>query len=590
MKRKKHMMLSTKLFRVYTVIYGILFSLVFLGIGLYIGINLNNKLRATQEQLIESMNKNVENFITEINDYSMTLVNYKPFKETVIKDLPQAKEKGQITSEYFKDLYLMAYKMIEKEYEVGVYTNDGYYIWLGNNYNVKRVSKYTGERFYRNYMPSGQFNVSHIKEHPLRDYVLNEKENTDYLSVIRTINIDNLFHKPQGFLEVHVPYEQLRKLFENTKNQSSDPLNVYIFDKTGTLIYGKDDKYQLQQFSNGEKIEIGRYRKGNERIYVSSFLSSNLYMVTVTPSVFINEALKQYVLVAIFIFVLFSIILTTINYKMAVKITTPLHAICEEVNQIDINKKDYAFTKIDTDIYEIYILKDTLWKMQSKLRNSLQEIIQLESYEVQSRLIALQSQIKPHFMYNTLMTIDALSQEHQHEQVSSVCQSLTSMLRYISSDKDEMVPLEQEVEHVDQYLTIMQERFPEIELTWNIPMDMMDIKVPKLILQPLVENSLKYKQGREIKITIDGYMDDGQWVLKVIDNGVGFTKESKDMVMALCQELADDYRHVSLEIDGMGLPNIYIRLHLLYGHQMTFIIYDDLDTGSCIEIGGAVVM
>lgn len=589
----KKMMLSTKLFRVYIVIYSILFSAVLIAVGLYIGDNLNKKMRTTQEQLLESMNKNIENFFVDMNDFSMTLVNYKPFKETMLTKLPEAYSKGETTSGSFKELYLMAYKMIEKEYEIAVYSNDGYFIWLGNTYSIGEVGTYKGQKFYDGYALYGQFNMDHITKHPLRDYVFSNTPtlaNRDTVAVVRTINTNNLFHKPEGYLEVHAPYSKLRGLFEDVMHQMEDDIKVYIFDEYGHLIYGKDDALQLSEFMDEEGVGVGRYRKGKELIYVSSMLSSNLYMVTSTPSVFLSESLRQYLIAAIIIFILFNLLLAWITYRIAIKITTPLNEICKEVDRIELGRKQeaYEFSTVETDIYEIDILKDTLRNMQNKLRLSLDEIIQLESFEIQSKLIALQSQIKPHFMYNTLMTIDALSQDHEHDKVSTVCHSLTSMLRYISSDKDDLVPLSEEARHVDQYITIMRERFPEIDISWDMPLEMMDILVPKLIIQPLVENSLKYKKDRGAHLEVEGTLKEDAWRIKVKDDGEGFTNNTINMIMALCKEMGNNYREVSLEIDGMGLPNIYIRLQLLYGKDMFFAIHKDVEDGSCIEIGGKV--
>ncbi|WP_157950005.1 cache domain-containing sensor histidine kinase [Vallitalea okinawensis] len=586
----KKMTLSTKLFKVYIIFYSLFFSTLLIVFGFYIGNNINEKLRVTQEQLLESMNKNIENFFVDMNDFSMTLVNSKQFKEITIRDLPDAYSNKESVSGYFKDLYLMAYKMIDKEYQVGIYDNEGHFTWLGNNYFITETDK--DHHFYKKYTPYGQLNIDHITEHPIvKSYdqtVSNEQ--TDTIAVIRTININNLFHKPEGYIEVHAPYNRLVTIIEDIVSKSEEDIRVYLFDENGRVIYGKDDFIELDDFQDSQGIGLGRYRKEDEMIYVSSLLSSNLYMVTSTPRTFMNTSLKQYLMIAVCVFILLNLLLMFITYRIAIKITTPLNAICNEVDRIelDLKKEEYNFKDINTDIYEIDVLKKTLKNMQEKLRASLEEIIQLESFEVQSKLIALQSQIKPHFMYNTLMTIDALSQEQEHDKVSNVCHSLTSMLRYISTDGDDLVLLSEEVRHVDQYVTIMKERFSQIDVEWDIPLEMMDIYVPKLILQPLVENSLKYKKDLGAHIKISGSLINNFWRIKVLDDGNGFDDDTIHYIMELNKEMGQNYREVSLEIDGMGLPNIYIRLQLLYGESMYFRIHKEVEEGSCIEIGGKV--
>ena len=108
--------------------------------------------------------------------------------------------------------------------------------------------------------------------------------------------------------------------------------------------------------------------------------------------------------------------------------------------------------------------------MSDDLQESLQEIIALKEYELHAKLLALQAQMQPHFLFNTLMNITSLAEEEGNERIYRICMNLTGMFRYISADNPEGVNLYEEIRHVENYVDIMKERFPESYVRIDIPL------------------------------------------------------------------------------------------------------------------------
>ncbi|MBQ8654909.1 MAG: histidine kinase [Clostridia bacterium] len=183
-------------------------------------------------------------------------------------------------------------------------------------------------------------------------------------------------------------------------------------------------------------------------------------------------------------------------------------------------------------------------------------------YNAEIRLYA--EQINPHFLYNALEYINLEVYNHHAENASMMIQALGDFLRIGLSFGHELIPLEREVEHVQAYIAIMNHRFRhEIGFTTDVPEELLQQRVVKIILQPLVENSVRHGfllEGSDAfieipTISLRGSVTDGVMSLSVIDNGVGFDVEHARRIM---HEDPSTQKHV-------GLSNVYHRLKLYYG-------------------------
>jgi two-component system sensor histidine kinase YesM len=228
-------------------------------------------------------------------------------------------------------------------------------------------------------------------------------------------------------------------------------------------------------------------------------------------------------------------------------------------------------------------------KMNTRLKESFDQLLLSRTQELQSKMTALQSQMNPHFLYNSLATISAMAYERTYEEIIVMCESLSDMMRYIAADESSMVDIQTEINYTEMYLTCMKLRYGNmISCTIEVDASIRGYKIPKLMIQPLVENAIKYstKISPPWNITIRGSIDQNRWIIEVIDNGPGFDEHELSRFYEKVNEMEQLNVLPALKLHGMGLLNIYTRLKLHYGNLMYFDIRNMPDQGAKVTIGG----
>ena len=186
-----------------------------------------------------------------------------------------------------------------------------------------------------------------------------------------------------------------------------------------------------------------------------------------------------------------------------------------------------------------------------------------------ARLSALANQINPHFLFNTLTSISSLVRL-QPETARMVIQRLSALLRRLMRSQDHFVPLRDELLSIDDYLDIEVIRFgPQLRVQKNIDPDTLDVLVPSMILQPLVENSIKHGLSRKVgggRILIRTERRNRMALIEIVDDGLGMTPE----------RLSEAFH------SGIGLSNVSERLRVIYGEGCHLQLESTLDTGTSV--------
>ncbi|AZN39306.1 sensor histidine kinase [Paenibacillus albus] len=205
-----------------------------------------------------------------------------------------------------------------------------------------------------------------------------------------------------------------------------------------------------------------------------------------------------------------------------------------------------------------------------------------------AELEMLQAQINPHFLYNTLETINMQSMKNGNNDISTIVGSLADLLRYSISKGADMSLLAHEMNHAMNYCTIQQIRFGySFSVEWDIPEELRNVRVLRFILQPLIENAIKHgfagwDSGGVIRVTA---VMQGDWLhLTVSDNGAGMDKKTLARMQGELERDMDAWRSERAEGVGIGLSNVYHRLKLFYKDQMTMQITSGLMKGTVIQM------
>ena len=222
---------------------------------------------------------------------------------------------------------------------------------------------------------------------------------------------------------------------------------------------------------------------------------------------------------------------------------------------------------------EVAILARGMNNFVARIQQLLEQVKREQRQKTEAELRLLQAQIKPHFLFNTLESINVLAMRNDGRKVSQMVLRLGRILR-TSFQEQEEIPLSQEIEHLKDYLDIQKFRFNELfDYELDIPDAMRDVPILKLTLQPLVENSIQHGfEGIEYPgmIRIEGTLEKGRAIITVSDNGIGIDHET----LARLQYAAEDEmprepeeRPVPSERRGLGLRSVADRLRIVYGPE-----------------------
>lgn len=565
--------LSQKLFRTY-VGWFVLYFVVLLGITLgFMSATIRRNIGNTQDQLISSINENVQNYFEDMNAFSLELMNSEAFKTAAIKELPAAYEAGRGISESFSTLYQVGYRMIQKGYNIGIVVQNRYYIWMGQTYYINEIDG-KGTHTYDNLVRDETPTVKYLPENEYLMQVLpNEAKKESYITLSRSMSLNRSFLNGREVLEVQVGADDFANdISEILGNRGAGSVRINIFDTEGNMIYG-ESSMDLDSYVDADTETT--YRESGNYIMVQKVFDDRLTVVYTMDIGDSFQRLYQFWIVALLLCFGFIGIILWKTYRTSEATSRPIREICEHVGQINL-QEGTGYEEVETDIDEIEFLSHSLKEMSDNLEDSLNQIITLKDYEVHAKMLALQAQMHPHFLFNTLMMIASLAEEQGNDNIQRICMNLTSMFRYISADAGDGVCIYEEIRYVENYVEIMKERFPESRVEIDIPLEIMDCRIPKLTIQPLVENAYKYCDRQKPEIIIKGVLEEGgTWMISVTDNGKGFSPDEKAKIMEKCREGIKNEKILSGQIDGMGLVNVYVRLKLFFGEGMIYFIAEN---------------
>jgi sensor histidine kinase YesM len=280
------------------------------------------------------------------------------------------------------------------------------------------------------------------------------------------------------------------------------------------------------------------------------------------------------------------------SYFIARRVTVPLKSLHSEIEGLDLGNLDKIVAGIPKpDLGEIDELRLAFRDMRLKLNESIEEAVSLRAHEKEAQLVALQSQLNPHFIHNMLQTIGIMAEEGTPAAIQELIVNLARMLRYVSSTESTTATLGTEIEYAESYLAGMRARFGDsLEYMIEVPPAMNRIVVPRLILQPFIENCFKYGTTARApwRIEIRGDCADGRWFLEILDNGPGFPAETLARIskrLALRRQPRSGLSPMS--ISGMGIVNSCERLRLAFGDEAVLQITNRPDGGARIAMGAA---
>jgi len=418
-----------------------------------------------------------------------------------------------------------------------------------------------------------------------------------FISLYRSYYGD--FGKLMGIIQAQQDADIVFSSLISLEKESGSDKRYYVFNEEGKQMYPysgghAEGEYYYDQFLRtgtsslyvdnpaGSGKELAAFHVSKETGWTLAVVASRQALI---------DSLNQFTMTLVLTTVAILFLALIYSYYAARKINKPIASLYSAIKMMDIHGRIRPALPVNSGIYEIDELQLAFQKMNAKLQHSIEKLLFAQTQEIRATMAALSSQMNPHFLYNTITTISIMAEENMSREITVLCQKLSRMLRYVSSEESSEVSLGAEIDYTATYLECMKIRYPD-DLIYTIELEeeLLHIPVPKLIVQPLVENCIKH--GIHVRspwvVKISGKVTDDRWSITVSDNGPGMPREKRRELFDKIHELSHTNRFPGLNVEGMGLLNIYFRLKLTYNDRMIFKI-EDPPRGFEITIGGPIV-
>lgn len=526
-------------------------------------------------QLIDMMNESIDSYITNMESIAQIVVensDVRSYLFTASQDEDLRKEYGGRVTELFQTLKDTGGDICN----IGIIGEDGRYLINNTDTVINPYAGYEKTEWYRKALLGEEVITS--------SHVQNVVSDEFPWVVTLSREISGRAGDEGAVLFVDLNFSSISHLCEKTN--LGDKGYVFITDDAGNLIYHPkqrliysglwEEEFTPDMLSEGDVV----FSRDGQKLYTIS--KSEITGWTMVGVTYLEEMMSRTNRLRN-LFYLMAIVLVGVALMLSVfltdMVTKPLRKLRETMKVVESGNFDVEIEEPDTGD-EISDLFRSFRSMILKIRELIEQNTAEQREKRKSELNALQAQINPHFLYNTLDSIIWMAEGGNRKDVVLMTSSLAKLLRKSISNKNEMVTLEEEIEYTRSYLTIQKMRYVDkLEYEIDVEPAVMRMEIVKLIIQPLVENAIyhgiKYKEGKGL-IRITGGFEEDQIVLRVSDNGVGMTEEELSHVF--------DERVTDTRKNGVGVLNVHRRIRLYYGGEYGLSFESTKGEGTCVSI------
>ncbi|MFB5763928.1 cache domain-containing sensor histidine kinase [Paenibacillus medicaginis] len=375
--------------------------------------------------------------------------------------------------------------------------------------------------------------------------------------------------RPLGYFVVDIMEPALADIYDKAHQYEGG--EVYLLDSKGYIISSTPsklavgtrlDKSYLTVLLQGKKGFFGIEENGTKCVVI--YDTSDTYgfkMISVVPVAALTGESASIRNLTIFIVIFGVLISYCTAYLLSDYITRPLRKLRRLMRQVEKGNLDVSFTSRYRD--EVGHLGSTFNQMLHRIKYLISQVYEKQLKAQEAEIKAIQAQFTPHFLYNALDSINWMARIHRIEVISSIAVSLGSLLRFSIRRGNTVIPIREDFQQIRNYLTIQEIRFHDkITILLNVDDDVLDLYIPKLLIQPLVENAISH--GLEMKaergnLQISARLHEDTVLILVEDNGTGIEQDKLHSI------LSGRYEPGQTANTGIGLRNLIRRLELHFG-------------------------
>jgi len=425
-----------------------------------------------------------------------------------------------------------------------------------------------------------------VKQNGEHTWALPSPDNPFLISCRKIRKVENGELEPLGVLVIQLDMD---KLLRHSLNMSkNEEISMVILSEDNTVIYPIDseDKYG---FNNEDVLfekksgYVIRNNTNNKKYFITYQTSenSNWTYASFIPYEEIFKGIKSVRSGMFAIFMVGLIIIIIISAKFTDGITKPIELLSTQIRQLDgenFNVKELLVSSDDTE-NELEHLYHDFYSMVKKINSLINENYLKQIALKESELKMLQSQINPHFLYNTLESINWMAKKNKQNEIADMVKSLGRLLRSSISGKEHLITLEEEINLLKDYILIQKIRYEErLVIDINVDKEFYSCLIPKLSLQPIVENCINHaleKVPETCEVMVCAEKQDDTLAISIHDNGPGMTDQFLDKLSR---------GQIKPKGLGIGLRNVDERVKMAFGKSYGVKIDSRINIGTTVTI------
>lgn len=358
----------------------------------------------------------------------------------------------------------------------------------------------------------------------------------------------------------------------------------FIMDQDGTIIYHPQQQLifaglKEENTQNMTAHSDGSYEENSLIYTIRTRKGSSWRIVAVS---FVDELIEGrlkdclILLAGLLLIVLAATIVSSV--VLSRYISRPIHSLNKAMGEFEANAEGFSYEPVYGSL-EVTSLSNAFGHLVIRIQELMNQVRDEEIVLRKTELRALQAQINPHFLYNTLDSIAWMCEEGRTKDAVEMVNALARLFRISISKGHELIPVEKEVEHAKSYLQIQKFRYKnQFQYSFDVQESCLHYYCNKITLQPIIENAIYHGLNRMIDegfIEIKIFEDGGDVVFTVEDNGVGMTKEQCESIL---------HKEVKGQTGGIGIKNVNDRVKIYFGEQYGMKIESELDEGTKVSI------
>lgn len=388
--------------------------------------------------------------------------------------------------------------------------------------------------------------------------------------------------KPLGYLILYVDTDYIEKIIKDIVFTKMD--QIFLVNSRGSRIAGDlnnelPPKEMMHAFKGNDTLHHVNIDGNNKQLCVIPLKTVDWTLISLSEDERHNEQLLNLRNITIVILAVILSVITTLSILVARGISKPVKELVQSMEKFGAGDFSvYATVKYKDEIGQ---LRGSFNKMVSDMEHLVHNVCEEKSLKQQAQIKALQMQINPHFLYNTLDTIQWLANMHDEKDIAEVTRSLGYLMRF-SLLEQELISFEEELDAVEAYIRIQKYRYgQELKIDIDVEEEVLYERVPCHIILPLLENAIEHglsNKASDKQVKVTGSMKKNVMCLQIIDNGIGMQQEKIDDIMndKLEQKKGN---HMSI-----GIQNVNKRLKLKYGEAYGLRLKSREGEGTCVSI------